>query len=238
MYMLTSLRGAKMCKIGKKGVFLVTLTHFGEDMTDKLRKNAYLGSVFIPEKYMFRVCFQSPFTRMISSLKYKWPPWGWEWCKRLTMPHLYTCTNKTCSAAFKDRLHFDRATQWYNYVSLWVSQHKSGQSISKSTVLMLHWKEIEWWILLLHFLFVHKPISCYICIPRHILVSYIWDMDNGNLDSSFLSSHISPNWWITDVHSHHTIPASWISVCKGNTNWFKSGILYITYSNHLIILKL
>ena len=25
-------------------------------------------------KNVFRVCFESPFTRMISSLKYKWPP--------------------------------------------------------------------------------------------------------------------------------------------------------------------
>ena len=37
-------------------------------------KNTYLGSIFIPEKHMFRVCFESPFTRMISSLKYKCPP--------------------------------------------------------------------------------------------------------------------------------------------------------------------
>ena len=34
----------------------------------------YLGSIFIPEKYVFRVCFESPFMRMISSLKYKCPP--------------------------------------------------------------------------------------------------------------------------------------------------------------------
>ena len=37
-------------------------------------KNAYLGSIFIPEKYAFRVCFENPFTRMISILKYKCPP--------------------------------------------------------------------------------------------------------------------------------------------------------------------
>ena len=37
-------------------------------------QNAYLGSIFIPEKYVLRVCFESPFTRMISSLKYKCPP--------------------------------------------------------------------------------------------------------------------------------------------------------------------
>ena len=31
-------------------------------------------SIFIPEKYVFKVCFESRFTRMVSSLKYKWPP--------------------------------------------------------------------------------------------------------------------------------------------------------------------
>ena len=55
------------------------VTNFGKDMTDKFKKknackNAYLGSIFIPEKYVFRVCFESPFMRTISSLKYKWPP--------------------------------------------------------------------------------------------------------------------------------------------------------------------
>ena len=78
MYVRTSFRGAKKCKIGKKGVFLVILTNFGKVMTDKLRKmhakKAYLGSIFTPEKCVFRVCFESPFTRMISSLKYKCPP--------------------------------------------------------------------------------------------------------------------------------------------------------------------
>ena len=38
MYARTSFRGAKTCKIGKKGVFLVILTNFGKDMMDKLRK--------------------------------------------------------------------------------------------------------------------------------------------------------------------------------------------------------
>ena len=33
----------------------------------------YLGSIFIPEKYVFRVCFENPFTRMIFSPKYKCP---------------------------------------------------------------------------------------------------------------------------------------------------------------------
>ena len=38
MYARTSFRGAKTCKIGKKGMFLVILTNFGIDMTLKLRK--------------------------------------------------------------------------------------------------------------------------------------------------------------------------------------------------------
>ena len=37
LYVRTSFRGAKLCKIGKKGVFLVIWTNFGKDMTDKFR---------------------------------------------------------------------------------------------------------------------------------------------------------------------------------------------------------
>ena len=33
-------------------------------------KNTYLGSILIPERYVFSVCFESPFTKR----KYKWPP--------------------------------------------------------------------------------------------------------------------------------------------------------------------
>ena len=54
------------------------MANFRKGMTDKLKKNAckiaYLGSIFKPEKYVFRVCFESPSTRMVSNLKYKWPP--------------------------------------------------------------------------------------------------------------------------------------------------------------------
>ena len=76
MYARTSFRGAKM----EKRVCFWSYDEFWKDMTDKLKKNtcknAYLGSIFIPEKYVFRVCFESPFTRMISNPKYKWPPRG------------------------------------------------------------------------------------------------------------------------------------------------------------------
>ena len=78
MYARTSFSGAKTCKIGKKGVFLVIVTYFGKDMTDKLTKThaqtRILDLLFIPQKYEFRVCFESPFTRMKSNLKYKCPP--------------------------------------------------------------------------------------------------------------------------------------------------------------------
>ena len=77
MYVRTSFRGAKTCKIRKKGVFLVKLANFGKDMTDKLRKThaKHVFRVFFhAQKICVRVCFESPFTRMISSLKYKCPP--------------------------------------------------------------------------------------------------------------------------------------------------------------------
>ena len=76
MYAWTLFRGAKMCKIGKKRVcFFGHADKFWKIHDAQIKKNtcknAYLGSIFIPEKYVFRVCFESPFTRMISSLKYK-----------------------------------------------------------------------------------------------------------------------------------------------------------------------
>ena len=78
MYARTSFWGAKMCKIGKKGCVFSHIDKFWKGHDGQINKNtcknAYVGSIFIPEKYMFRVCFESPFTRMISSLKYKCPP--------------------------------------------------------------------------------------------------------------------------------------------------------------------
>ena len=38
LYARTSFRGAKTCKIGKKGVFLVIETNFGKNVIGKLRK--------------------------------------------------------------------------------------------------------------------------------------------------------------------------------------------------------
>ena len=78
MYARTSYRGAKTCKIGKKMVCFWSYWQILERKSTQIKKNvcknAYLGSIFIPEKYVFGVCSESPFTRMISSLKYKCPP--------------------------------------------------------------------------------------------------------------------------------------------------------------------
>ena len=77
MYAHTSFRGAKTSKIQKKDFFFVfgRSDKFWEGHDGQIEKNAYknayLGSIFIPEKYVFRVCFESSFARMISSLKYK-----------------------------------------------------------------------------------------------------------------------------------------------------------------------
>ena len=45
-------------------MLLIILTNFGKDKTGKLRKThakMHLESIFIPENYVFRVCFESPF---------------------------------------------------------------------------------------------------------------------------------------------------------------------------------
>ena len=75
MYPRTSFRGAKTCKIGNVFSHIHCRANFGKDMTGKLRKmkkikknlckNAYLGSIFIPEKYVIRVLFVSPWTSLI-----------------------------------------------------------------------------------------------------------------------------------------------------------------------------
>ena len=80
MYAHTLFRGSKMSKIGKKRYVFGHIDKFPKGHDGQIKKNAcnnvYLGSFFVPEKYVFRVCFEteSPFTRMISNLKYKCPP--------------------------------------------------------------------------------------------------------------------------------------------------------------------
>ena len=63
MYARTSFRGAKTWKIGKKkGWVFGHIDKFWKGHDGQIKKkNAkkYLGSIFIPEKYVFRVCFES-----------------------------------------------------------------------------------------------------------------------------------------------------------------------------------
>ena len=79
MYARTSFGGAKNVQNWKKGGVFRHIDKFwkGHDgqIKKKACKNAYLGSIFIPENYTCLGCvLESSFTRMTSSLKYKWPP--------------------------------------------------------------------------------------------------------------------------------------------------------------------
>ena len=57
LYARTSFRGAKTCKIGKNGhIDKFWKGHDGQ-IKKNACKNAYLGSFFIPEKYVIRVLF-------------------------------------------------------------------------------------------------------------------------------------------------------------------------------------
>ena len=90
VYACTSFRGAKTCKIWKKWCVFGHSDKFWKGHDGQIEKNtcknAYLGSIFIPEKYVFRVCFESPFTRMISSLKYNWLPSWVKLCLYVVLP--------------------------------------------------------------------------------------------------------------------------------------------------------
>ena len=78
MYMRTSFRGAKSCKIGEKIVIFCHFYQFWKGHNGKIKektcKNAELGSIFILGKYVLRMSFESPFTRMISNFKIHAPP--------------------------------------------------------------------------------------------------------------------------------------------------------------------
>ena len=78
MYARTSFRGTKTCKIGKKGCVFGHIDKFwkGHDRQIKQNacKNTYLGSIFIPEKYVFRVLFVSPWMSLIPPLDIQVPP--------------------------------------------------------------------------------------------------------------------------------------------------------------------
>ena len=74
----TSFRGAKTCKIGKKGCVFGHIDKFWKEHDRQIKKNAcknaYLGSVFIPEKYVIRVFYVSPWTSLIPFMPFECPP--------------------------------------------------------------------------------------------------------------------------------------------------------------------
>ena len=78
MYLHTSFKGCKNVQNLRKGCVFCHIHKFWKGHDGKIRikhaKNVYLGSIFIPGKYVLRLCFKTIFTRMISSLKYKWAP--------------------------------------------------------------------------------------------------------------------------------------------------------------------
>ena len=64
MYARTLFRGAKTCKIWGGGEMVCFWSYWQilektcTQIKENVCKNAYLGSIFIPEKYVFRVCFE------------------------------------------------------------------------------------------------------------------------------------------------------------------------------------
>ena len=80
LYARTSLRGTKTCKIGKKGCVFGHIDKFWKEHDRQIKKNAcknaYLGSIFIPEKYVIRVLFVCPWTSLIPPLAIRVAPWG------------------------------------------------------------------------------------------------------------------------------------------------------------------
>ena len=78
LYARTSFRGAKTCKIGKKVCFWSDMDKFWKEHDRQINKNAcknaYLGSIFIPEKYVIRLLFVSPWMSLIPPLAIRVPP--------------------------------------------------------------------------------------------------------------------------------------------------------------------
>ena len=68
----------KRAKFGKKGCVYGHKDKFWKEHDGQIKKNAcknaYLGSIFIPEKYVIRVLFVSPWTSLIPPLAIQVPP--------------------------------------------------------------------------------------------------------------------------------------------------------------------
>ena len=68
----------KHAKLGKKRFVFGHIDKFWKEHDRQIKKNAcknaYLGSIFIPEKYIIRVFFVSPWTSLIPLLPFECPP--------------------------------------------------------------------------------------------------------------------------------------------------------------------
>ena len=98
LYARTSFRGAKTCKIGKKGCVFGHIDKFWKEHDWQTKKNAcknaYLGSFFIPEKYVIRVLFVSPWTSLIPPLAIRVAPPGI--CAKTKMCYIVTSCSVSC----------------------------------------------------------------------------------------------------------------------------------------------
>ena len=80
MYVRTSFRGAKTCKIGEKKVCLGHVDKFWKGHDGQIKKKrmqkTHIWGLFSYLKNTCLVCVLKVLlvTRMITSLKYKWPP--------------------------------------------------------------------------------------------------------------------------------------------------------------------
>ena len=78
MYARTSFRVQKRAKLEKKRCVFGHIDKFWKGHDGQIKKNscknAYLGSIFIPEKYVIRMLFVSPWTSLIPRLAIRVAP--------------------------------------------------------------------------------------------------------------------------------------------------------------------
>ena len=77
----------------------------------------------MPKKYVIRVCFERPFTRMISSLKYKCPPLPDFFCLVVEV-QTFKCQSRFSSSTF-DNCHA-KPSFYLGFISVCVSLVKKA----------------------------------------------------------------------------------------------------------------
>ena len=91
----------------KKGCVFGHVDKFWKEHDRKIKKNAcknvYLGSFFIPETYVIRVLFVSPWTSLIPLLPFEWPPQDSYHCEIFLECETKGCTPLKTISLFKYR---------------------------------------------------------------------------------------------------------------------------------------